>query len=173
MRVGCTHVTMIVLLRYDCGISGKFARAFAGVVFALATANSGRACSCAGTAPVCSLYWSTPVLFLGTVSHIEHTYNQPPEQKPVNGKKVQLIGPGEYIVHFVIRKSYRSERKASEEISIRTADQGSACGLVFEEGRSYLVFAAAAGAEGDLYAGRCSRTHEVISANQDPDIQWI
>jgi hypothetical protein len=73
----------------------------------------------------------------------------------------------------VIRKSYRGERKASDEISIRTADEGAACGFSFEEGHSYLIFATAAGVGGDLYAGRCSRTHEVASPEEDPDIQWM
>ncbi|MBV9294005.1 MAG: carboxypeptidase regulatory-like domain-containing protein [Acidobacteriaceae bacterium] len=154
-------------------VSVKFVRFLAGLAVAIVAAKSGRACSCIGPTPVCSVYWSTPVLFLGTVNHIEHTYNEPPEEKTVDGKKIEIIGPGEYVVHFVITKSYRGDGKPSTEISVHTADQGSACGFAFEEGRSYLVFAAPAGPEGHLYANHCSRTHEVISVEQDPDIQWI
>lgn len=154
-------------------MSVKFARGLAALAFALAAGNTGRPCSCFGPTPVCSVYWSTPVLFLGTVSRIEHTYREPPEEKTIGGKKIEIIGPGEYLVHFVVTKSYRGDGKASEEISIRTADQGSACGFAFEEEHSYLVFASPAGPQGELYTNHCSRTHEVTSAEQDADIQWI
>src|SRR5580700_8132574 len=93
-------------------------------VLSLAGAGSGVACSCAGPNPVCSVYWSTSLLFLGHVSRIEHVYDKPPEEN--------TIGPGVNLVHFDVTKAYRGA--PGEQVVIRTNDQGSACGYAFEEG---------------------------------------
>jgi hypothetical protein len=127
------------------------------------------ACSCVGPTPVCSVYWTTSVLFLGHVVRIEHVYDAPPGEMVVDGKKIGLTGPGKNLVHFDVTKSYRGPR---EQTVIQTADQGSACGFEFAEGHDYLVYAYAA-PNGDLSTGRCSRTHEVTSRADDEDIQWI
>jgi hypothetical protein len=140
------------------------------IVLSLLGASRGLACSCAINTSVCSVYWSTSSLFLGHVVRIEHVYDTPPEEKVVNGKTVTVIGPGQYLVHFDVAKSYRGA--AGEQVVVHTPDQGPACGYGFQEGHDYLVYANPA-RNGDLSTSRCSRTHEVVSRADDSDIQWI
>jgi hypothetical protein len=136
-------------------------RTAAFVILSLLVARPGLTCSCAGPTPVCSVYWRTSVLFLGHVARIEHVVDKPAEGS---------IGPGKYLVHFDITKSYRGA--PGEQVVVQTSDQGSACGFAFSEGHDYLVYAYAA-ENGDLSTGHCSRTHEVTSRVDDEDIQWI
>ena len=119
--------------------------------FALLGARAGFGCSCAGPNPVCSVYWKTDTVFLGHAIRIEQ-------------------GAGEYLVHFDVTKLYRGTR--SEPMVIHTPDQGPMCGFAFERGRDYLVYASAV-ANGELATSRCSRTHEVISRENDADLQWM
>jgi hypothetical protein len=123
-----------------------------------------------GPNPVCSVYWTTDTVFLGHVVRIEHVYDQPPEQKVVNGKTITSIGPGQLVVHFDVTKVYRGSR--SEQLVIHTPDQGSACGFAFERGWDYLVYASA-GTNGELATSHCTRTHEVISREDDADLRWM
>jgi hypothetical protein len=147
------------------------AKALTLAVFALLGARAGFGCSCAGPNPVCSAYWNTDTLLLGHVVQIEHVYDQPPEEKDVNGKKMTIIGPGQYLIHFDVAKVYRGAN-TRQVVVIRTADQGSACGYAFEQGHDYLVYAYA-GSNGDLGTNHCTRTHEVVSRQDDADLQWI
>jgi Carboxypeptidase regulatory-like domain len=151
-------------------MSKAVAKTVAFAIFSLLGARCGLACSCAGPIPVCSVYWTTDVLFLGHVVQVEHVYNEPPEEKIVGGKKMTLIGPGQNLVHFAVTKSYRGTPGA--QLIVHTNDQGSACGYAFEQGRDYLVYAFS-GSNGELSTSHCTRTHEVSSPEADPDIQWI
>jgi hypothetical protein len=101
---------------------------------------------------------------------IEHVYDKPPEERLANGKTITLIGPGQYLVHFDVTKSYRGA--SGEQVVIHTADQGSACGFEFAEGHDYLIYGYTQ-PNGEIGAGHCTRTHEVTSRADDPDIQWI
>jgi hypothetical protein len=136
----------------------------------LAGAASGLACSCAGPNPVCSVYWSTSLLFLGHVDRIEHVYDKPPEEREVDGKKITLSGPGVNLVHFDVTKAYRGA--PGEQVVIRTNDQSSACGYAFEQGHDYLVYGYADPNSG-FGTNHCTRTREVTSRAEDADIQWI
>jgi hypothetical protein len=151
-------------------MSKAVAKTVALAVFSLLGARFGLACSCAGPIPVCSVYWKTDVLFLGHVVQIEHVYNESPEEKIVDGKKMTLIGPGQNLVHFEVTKSYRGA--SGRQVVVHTNDQGSACGYAFEQGRDYLVYGYS-GSNGELSTSHCTRTHEVSSSAADPDIQWI
>ena len=99
------------------------ARRMAWAVMVALSLRIAAACSCAGPSPVCSVYWTTPVLFLGRAVQVEHV---------VDHSQPNIIGPGEFLTHFEVVKLYRGS--AGEEIVIHTADQGSACGMGFEEG---------------------------------------
>ncbi len=130
----------------------------------------GLGCGCGGPTPVCSVYWSTSLIFFGHVVRIEHVYDQPPEEKIVNGIKLTEIGPGQNLVHFNVAKSYRGA--PAQQVVIHTPDQSSSCGYKFREGHDYLVYGYAA-PNGELSAGLCARTHEVTSAAEDADIKWM
>lgn len=101
------------------------------------------------------------MLFLGHVVRIEHLVDKLPGGS---------VGPGQYLVHFDVTKSYRGV--PGEQVVVQTSDQGSACGFEFSEGHDYLVYAYAAD-NGDVSTGHCSRTHEVANRADDQDIQWI
>jgi hypothetical protein len=119
--------------------------------FVLLGARAGFGCSCAGPNPVCSVFWTTGAVFLGHVVRIDRD-------------------PGQLLVHFDVTKVYRGSR--SEQVVIHTPDQGPACGFAFERGRDYVVYASA-GSNGDLATSHCTRTHEVISREDDADLQWM
>ena len=76
-------------------------KAIALIVLWFAGTCLGQACSCMGPMPVCSVYWTTPTLFLGHVIGIDHVYDEPPEEKVIDGKKMTFIGPGKNLVHFL------------------------------------------------------------------------
>jgi len=116
------------------------------------------------------VYWTTSLVFLGHVVRIEHVYDKPPEENVLNGKTVTVIGPGQYLVHFDVTKSYRGS--PGEQAVIHTADQNSASGYEFKEGHDYLVYAYSA-PNGDFSTTHCTRTHEVTNLAEDEDIQWI
>ena len=130
------------------------------LAFGLLIANAALACSCAGPIPVCSVYWTTPTVFLGHVVRIDHTYDKPP---------TEIIGPGKNLVHFEVTATYRGT--PAKELIIKTNDQSSACGYAFQQGHDYLVFASTF--QGELTASQCTRTHEVIDAADDADIRCI
>ncbi len=136
-------------------------KAIALIVLWFARACLGQACSCMGPMPVCSVYWTTPTLFLGHVIGIDHVYDEPPTEN--------VIGPGKYLVHFEVTKAYRGS--VGQEVVVRTADQDSACGFRFEQGHDYLVYGNAA--SGDIETNHCTRTHEVTNTADDVDLHWI
>jgi hypothetical protein len=74
------------------------------------------------------------------------------------------------LVEFEVARGYRGVE--GERVVLRTNVMGSACGYPFEAGRDYLVFAQP-DQNGNLTTSSCSRTHEVDSAGEDPDIQWL
>jgi protocatechuate 3,4-dioxygenase beta subunit len=139
-------------------------------IFGLLGGRSAPACGCLGPTPVCSVYWNTPLLFLGHVVRIEHVYDKPPEERDADGKKITITGPGQYWVHFDVTRSYRGA--PGEQVVIHTPDQNSSCGYAFQQGRDYLVYSDAM-PNGDFTTTPCSRTHEVTSRPDDEDIQWI
>jgi len=132
-------------------------------------------CSCAGNNSVCSAYWDTELLFRGRVTDIKFIPNQPPQQVSVNGKLETIISPGTLEVHFVVLEKLR--RDVGSEVVIRTASQGSACGVEFKDGAEYLIYGYLVNStlqhKGEWWTNKCTRTHEIISAEQDPDLQWI
>ena len=126
-------------------------------------------CSCIGPTPVCSVFWTTPLVFVGHVIAQQLIYDQPPEERIVNGKHIRLIGPGRYEVHLSVVESLKGI--AGQEIIVRTQSQSSACGFEFEDGSEYLVFAYSK--KGEWWTDHCTRTHKIESVNDDADVQWI
>jgi hypothetical protein len=170
-RITHTHSKLAINpARRILSMSKPAAKAMAFSVLGFLAARPGLACSCAGPIPVCSVYWTTDVLFVGHVVRIEHIYDEPPEEKIVDGKKMTLIGPGKNLVYFEVAKSYRGN--SSRQVVVQTNDQGSACGYAFEQGHDYLVYGFL-GSNGEISTSHCTRTHEVSDGEADPDVQWI
>jgi len=88
----------------------------------------------------------------------------------VNGKPEAVIGPSTLEVHFTVTEKLRGD--AVSEMVIHTASQASACGVQFQDGAEYLIYGYQQD-KGEWWTNRCTRTHEIISAEQDPDLLWI
>jgi hypothetical protein len=133
-------------------------------------ANAVYACSCAANNAVCSVYWDTQLLFRGRVTSIKFVPDKPQQQVLINGKLETVISPGRLEVHFTVLEKLRGD--AGSDVVIHTASQGSACGVEFQDGAEYLVYGYQQD-KGEWWTNRCTRTHEIISAEQDPDLLWI
>lgn len=73
------------------------------------------------------------------------------------------IDGDERVVSFDVVQGWRGVEH--EHIEVRTASSDAACGVSFEVGRSYLVYAA--GAAESLTTGLCSRTRRMEEADED------
>jgi hypothetical protein len=127
------------------------------------------ACSCAQNNSVCATYWDAKLLFRGRVTSMTFIPDQPPPQVMVNGKLETLIVPGRLEVHFTVLEKLRGE--TGSETMIQTPSQSSACGVDFQEGAEYLVFGSEG--QGGWWTNKCTRTHEIVNAEDDPDLLWI
>jgi Carboxypeptidase regulatory-like domain len=125
------------------------------------------ACSCIGPTPICSAYWTSPVIFRGKV--IEQTLLRPAPQpvKNPDGSTDTIIGPGKYRIRFAVAETFRG--KSEREIIVYTNEQSSACGFPFEDGKEYVVFTYADRESSELSTSHCSHTHEVT----DDDLRWM
>jgi hypothetical protein len=129
------------------------------------------ACSCISPKPICSAYWTSPVIFRGKV--IEQTLVRPaPEPvKNPDGSTDTILSPGKYRIRFAVAEMLRG--KSEQEIIVFTNEQSSACGFPFEDGKEYLVFTYASAESPELSTSRCSHTHEVKDASADDDLRWM
>lgn len=129
------------------------------------------ACSCYGPISACSTFWSTPVVFYGTV--LEKTLVRPPliHQKRPDGSELTLISPGLVHVRISVKEGFRGA-DGRPEITVVTDEQNSACGYNFEAGKDYVVFAYP-NKEGRPQVSHCGMTHMVQDAATDSDLLWM
>src|SRR5262245_35771043 len=115
------------------------------------------ACSCQyGGASPCQEYWSTDVVFTGTV---------------VGSAKI-TITEGDYkfdqrLVRFEVAQIFRGEQMAKAEIV--TGWGGGDCGYSFKDGETYLVYAGRNKQDQRLYTSICTRTRPISQAAEDLD----
>jgi hypothetical protein len=131
--------------------------------------QTAHSCSCAGNNAVCSVYWDTQLLVRGRVTSIQLIPGES-QQVVVDGKAETAFGPGTLEVHVTVLERLRGDVGA--EVVIRTPYQSSACGVPFQEGAEYLIYGYER-VQGEWWTNKCMRTHEIVSADQDPDLQWI
>ena len=74
------------------------------------------------------------------------------------------------IVGFRVETSLKGGDDAAAGIDIATHHQGSACGYMFQIGRSYLVYASDRDEDGRLSTNSCTRTRPVENAAFDIEI---
>jgi hypothetical protein len=115
------------------------------------------ACSCAQIQPVCEAVWRADAVFLGTVVAIE-----PPS---VFGIPLAWPFPTERQVTFVIKEQFNGQTQ--KKIEIRTATGCCACGIDFQRGRDYLVYAHRNAETRTLQTSICTRTATVDKAADD------
>jgi hypothetical protein len=132
------------------------------LAFLFASAVSMRASTCTSAGPVCSEYWKTDLVFVGTVSDVYQ-----PE-----------IADGESwapaaIARFVVEEAFRGVNSKEIEIagSIRRAGpiafSSDGMGYQFERGKRYLVYARRSSTDRWLWASICSRTMLLDDAGDD------
>lgn len=111
------------------------------------------ACSCEGGTPLCQAFWTTPLVFSGTVMEIVPDPKSDPRTTLNSGR----------LVRFRVTQTWRGE--AAGTIEIRTGMGGGDCGYGFVEGKPYLVYAH--GTPGQYSTGICSRTRPLSAAADD------
>src|SRR5215471_2301590 len=112
------------------------------------------ACSCARIQPVCEAVWRADAVFLGTVVAID-----PPS---VFGIPLAWPFPAERRVTFAIKEQFSG--LTQKKIEIHTAAGCCACGIDFQRGRDYLVYAHRNAVTRTLQTSICTRTATVDKA---------
>jgi hypothetical protein len=119
------------------------------------------ACTVIEPIPMCSIYWDTPLAFLGRVVSTELIHEGP----LLNG--VSLINFSRAL--FAVSETYRGEVK--NEIHVKTFI--SSCGREFQVGELYLVFANQ-DKSGEWQAiGGLGGTHQVRVEAEDDELGWF
>ncbi len=114
-------------------------------IITLLTIRGVSACSCLPPSPPEEAFMESDAVFTGVVSDIDSNE----------------LG---FDVTFTVSGSY-GEESLTNEIIVSTAKDSAACGISFEDGEEYLVYATQD--EGEYSANLCSRTTQITSANED------
>lgn len=113
------------------------------------------ACSCVNNPVPITAMDNAEAVFVGKVLKVKQ-----------ERKQKGIIGAIEYrdVNLFEVEKTW----KGIEQSQIMIYDNGhdESCGFVFEEGKSYIIYAYKS-KDGDLYTSYCSRTAELSNANAD------
>ena len=134
------------------------------IVFLLAGRNA-MACSCASPGTPCESYGAAAAVFVGTVTGVRDS--QPRKQEDV-GKRRKQEGSGEIdgipmAFKFVVEQAYLGV--AGSEIEIYTGRGGGDCGVTFQMGQRYLVYAYRY--KDKLSTSICTRTKPFNKATED------
>ena len=116
-------------------------------------AGEAHACSCAGTGSTEEALRRSTAVFSGEVVEVE---GPSMEQVEPTDLGMPLLGP----VTFDVKAAWKGVSGAS--VVVRGQGPGASCGLDFERGETYLVFAGGTGRSGDgpLETGLCSATRQ-------------
>lgn len=127
----------------------------------LFSAPAAFACSCAPIGPACKAFWApfSQAVFVG---HVESVKTVTPPRKD----RFSSDGWPYRLVTFTVTESFTPD--TSGQVQVRTGMGSSDCGLPFEVGKDYLVWASGDGKDKKLlYTGLCSRTRELRWAVTD------
>ncbi len=114
-------------------------------------------CSCARIAPACDAAWKADAVFVGTVAHVEPL--------TIFGIPLAWPFPTERRVTFAVKELFRGT--SGKTIEVGTTMGCCACGIDFQRGRDYLVYAYRSAGTRSLYTGICTRTSYVENAAND------
>lgn len=119
------------------------------------------ACTCYEPFPMCSIYWDTPLVFLGRVVSTELIHEGPWLNE------VSLMNSSRAL--FAVTETYRGEVRKEIRVSAFITD----CGIEFQAGGLYLVFASQ-DKRGEWRAmSGCWGTHQVRVEAEDDDLRWF
>lgn len=79
--------------------------------------------------------------------------------------KVTRVVPGGRMLKVTLQVDRSWKGASCGEVTLETAADGATCGFGFEEGKTYLVYAA--GEEGGLTTNLCTRTRSIDQAEED------
>lgn len=128
----------------------KSAVLIAAAVLGMAQARDARACSCAPQNPVEEEVALSAVVFAGSVVAVAS------DRAAEDGSIVALFG---------IDTLWKGPER-QWAIAIRTAANSAACGLHFEKGQKWLIYARA-GEDSKYTANLCSRSNLLVNAQED------
>ena len=121
----------------------------------LLSAETGRACTCAGAPSVAQARDQAAAVFSGRVVKVKRVKA---------GSGPERVGWFNLEVVFAVTQWWKGVERPT--VSVFTNSQSSACGYGFRSGRSYLVYAQ--GVEGGrLATGICGRTRRMKDARED------
>ena len=115
----------------------------------LAGAPSADACTCMSSGPACQAFWTTDVVFDGTVTTIEPTSRE----ETFSGRTFQV---SEFVVTLQVRQTWKGVE--GETVQVTTSGSGASCGFDFKMGGRYLVFASRGGSDSRPRVSLCSFT---------------
>lgn len=114
------------------------------------------ACSCGRIGPACEAAWKADAVFVGTAAHVD----------PLTIFGVPLtLSAVERHVRFTVKESFLGAK--DKTIEITTGMGGGDCGIDFQRGRDYLIYAYRNPASRALYTGICTRTSYLENAGGD------
>ena len=127
------------------------------VVFAIALcvavmaagAPSADACSCISSGPACQAFWTTDVVFDGTVVKIDPTSRE----ETFSDRTFRVT---EFVVTLQVRQSWKGVE--GETVQVTTSGSGASCGFDFKMDGRYLVFASRGGSDSRPRVSLCSFT---------------
>jgi len=118
------------------------------------------ACSCAPSGPPCEAAWRTPVVFAGKIVELTRETRTPDARG-----SVQFNGfLGTHAI-FEVTEPFLGMQGRESRVEVRTGMGGGDCGIPFQLGESYVVYASEG--DGSLVAGMCSRTATIDRAQAD------
>lgn len=117
-------------------------------VIAVLTSREADACSCQAPGPPCETMFSATV-FVGKV---------------ISSKPTQPTG-GTNTTTFEVVETLHAETPLGKTVDLTHQTNGNFCGIVFDVGKTYVVYAG--GANGQLSVGACSRTHRLRANDED------
>ncbi len=119
------------------------------VLAQLAGAPSADACTCMSSGPACQAFWTTDVVFDGTVTALEPTSRE----ETFSNRTFQVT---DLVVTLQVRQAWKGVE--GETVQVTTSDSGASCGFDFKMGGRYLVFASRGGSDSRPRVSLCSFT---------------
>ena len=134
------------------------------IVFLFAS-RAAMACSCADPGTPCESYGQAAAVFVGTVTGVRDS--ERPPAKDVNERRKQEdsgeIDWSQLAYKFFVEQAYHGV--TGSEIEIFTGRDGAACGVAFQSGQRYLVYAYRY--KDKLTTSICTRTKPFSKATED------
>jgi hypothetical protein len=112
-------------------------------------ASTADACTCISSGPACQAFWTTDVVFDGSVVKIDPTSRD----ETFSDRTFQVT---EFVVTLQVRQTWKGVEGAT--VQVTTSGSDASCGFDFKMGGRYLVFASRGGSDSRPRVSLCSFT---------------